>query len=1124
MKTLSRAADKVEEPSDRYRSLITETEIHPPVNADAGIHKGSKIHTFLEVLRCEFAKPGRTSASSKNGLQPTKNWTPIYYAIYHNREAALLHFLRAGKLPDGVLNAQPLICVAVAAGHKQIVDILCQAGANVSAACKHNGETPLHLALKTGRNDILELLLPRAPDLNAQTSDTHETPFHYAARSAPLAVVEALLKDRMSCEARDKNGCTPAEVAIRNQNLKTATAIVRADRRNLPNLSRDKRLLLKHIGDPKNRSSIDPDLIADVLEVCHPRDSTALVEAVKMNDAAVVNTVLGRGASPGQATTSGVYPIFVALELANVPIVQALVENGADVTLRNAHGFNVLQAVLENPPAHHEDARSELFAMLLSRGADASVVYPDGSTLLHHAVTSSAKITKILLQKKVVNVDAQDQSGNTALHVAVTSPMCIASLLNEGASPDIVNKQGLTPLLHATRTASGDKEPDLECLITVSSIRQADAVGKTALHYAAQNGLVKAVQFLLQVRAETARIDSQQCTPLLLAVLNHQWAIVPLLVNQPGVNLRDTNGMTALHYIAMSSPDAKSTWSAIASAVAPFCGKGVSRSMRDESGSTPLICAVKTLPENGIAVIEALLVQKDSRRCNCVGHEDYEQRTALFYAVTLGKPLFVEVLLKHGAPFEIQDWTGKGAPTKPKDKRGKQALKLLAEHEWLRCMMQLKRQTYSPKDEPMFSKLLPIKDLAALLALGLDPNALPKGKPTSSLIWAVLDRTVQSLSTSADYFSEALELAVRYGADVNLITSRSPRRTSRLGFSQLASLTTHILSHILEQCPDVPIEVIVLLLENGAKLSLKSSLYDGRFPLHSAVRVNRVEVVELFAERRADLNTTDNKQRTPLIIAAENGNSETVDFLLDSGAKTNAQDGEGNTALHIAAEKGNAHIISALLNAGADARSTNKKGVLPARCVPKTLPETERQNISEIFQQAEKRDRRRTVPEKRTVSKKSVVSKPKETGQAKPKAPSSSADAPSSTSVVEPQQRVVSSPPVASPRPSRSVAFASMASKPKQMFSIQYTTPPVTPPKQHAVVTPPKTPVGDDQKAQRLQPRVDSGLELARMESQAKEAPVLDRKMKSFDGSETHDTNAEELESWLAVSKLMDRI
>ncbi|KAF2864847.1 ankyrin repeat-containing domain protein, partial [Massariosphaeria phaeospora] len=776
-------------------------------------HKGSCVHTLIEVLRCELGKHRRPSPSlGSTGLEPLKSWTPIYYAVYHNREAALLHFLRAEGSPDDVTGiGQPPLCIAVAAGHIGIVTILCEAGADVKATTKDNGETALHLAIKNGRTDIVEVLLSYGSDIEARTVHTGETPLHYAAaKTGSLAVVVALTRCGANYEALDSKGRSPAEVALQASNLHAAVAIISAAHGKRRKLVKEKELLLKHVEKAQNRFSMNNELISDIFEAgCDP-DSTVLVEAIKRDDVALVEMFLDKGADPNRSTATGLHPIFAAMNCSKAQVVHTLVKHGADVTVRDAEGHTVLQAALESHSAHDKEAISGIFEALLSNGAEAKARFEDGQTLLHHVVSPGfglAKVAQRLLEHGL-KVDVRDKSGSTALHLAVQSRPCIEVLLKNGADVKAVDHRDLTPLLSALTVASKDNEPDLEPLIKVSDLRVVDSDKRTALHLAAQNGLEKSVKILLRCRAETTPLDSKNRTPLLLAVLSHQWSVVPLLVTQPGINCWDEAGATALHHIAMSIPQAPATWQDVALAAAKFCERGVSRSMRDRSGATPLIQAVKCLPEGGLPVLELLLTEKSPETRNCVNHEDHKKRSALYYAATMGKPLFVKALLMRGASYRVKEWTvGKG-PLRPNTAVDKQTLKHMAEHEWLRRAAVLQRQSMSATTESLMPKVLPVQDLSELLAMGLDPNALPKSKYSSPLLWIILNQTQIPPAPPPQYIHDVLKLVLASGADANATTTRHINNASH----KPSPMSLQPLSFLLEQHPTTDIDLITLFL------------------------------------------------------------------------------------------------------------------------------------------------------------------------------------------------------------------------------------------------------------------------------------------------------------------------
>ena len=90
---------------------------------------------------------------------------------------------------------------------------------------------------------------------------------------------------------------------------------------------------------------------------------------------------------------------------------------------------------------------------LLKQGADPSIVTDNGSTPLHFAAWFGNQTIAVLLAAHAqTNIDATDQRGFTALHVAcMKSHMGICeSLLRNGARVDICSLDKITPLHQAT--------------------------------------------------------------------------------------------------------------------------------------------------------------------------------------------------------------------------------------------------------------------------------------------------------------------------------------------------------------------------------------------------------------------------------------------------------------------------------------------------------------------------------------------------------------------------------------------------------------------------------------------------------------------------------------------------
>ncbi|KAF1835280.1 ankyrin [Decorospora gaudefroyi] len=959
--------------------------------------KGSTLQTSVEVLRCKFGKPAAAAEGTRE-FTPSKQWTPIFYAVYHQREAALSHFLRAGGSPDDVNGTgQPPLCIAVANGFVETATILLDAGADVNAATKNGGETALHIAIKNGRTDLIDLILPYGPNLEVKTYETGETPLHYAAsKSGSLAIVMTLLNRGASYDALNASGQTPAEAAMKANNIHGAVAIINAAHGKRNRLVKEKEMLLKYVQKTQGRFSIGNDLIADIFAAACDPESTVLVEAIKRNDAGLVEMFLEKGSDPDRETAKGFRPIFVALECAGAPVVKALLKRNPDVSVRDRKGQNVLQATFKSPLAQEKEAMSVIFGAFLEEGADATVTYPDGKTLLHHTVSPRFSHTKVahLLIAAGAKINTPDNDGNTALHLATHSKSCVDLLLKNGANPRQLNQDRLTPLLYAITHGKKEKEPDLESLIKASDIRKTNADAQTALHVAAANGLENTVRLLLRARADTTVVDTNKHTPLLLAAKNHQWAIVPLLTIPPSINSWDEGGMSALHHIASSVPKAPSTWKDVATAIVPFCERGVSRSMRDRSGATPLIVAVKALPEEGLPVIEALLQQKADRRAswNCASHEDHKKRDALYYTATMGKAVFVDALLKGGAVFTFENWVPGRTNLGSTVQDNKPVMKLFAQHEWARRAGSLRRLSGGPGVVASpFSTVFPLQDLQCMIKMGLDVSALPKSPLGGSLLWAVLRHIPIQPPMSPRYILDVLKLVLDAGADPNAGTSRGSRRSvsprSAQASKESLPLPLHPLTFVLEESPGIGIDVVTLLLTKGAKLSVASPFYGGRFPLHSAMKAHRVDIVDEFLLQRAEINCNDQNGRTPLYIAAESGDWEITDALLLRGAKLDIHDCEKNTPMHAAAIGGNKRIVATLLRAGAKANVKNEKGLTPLGCVAEDLDEKEKSKIVLMLRDAEEKERRecqyREKQEKQNEAQEAKMKQRKEEEEAK---------------------------------------------------------------------------------------------------------------------------------------------
>ena len=120
------------------------------------------------------------------------------------------------------------------------------------------------------------------------------------------------------------------------------------------------------------------------------------------------------------------------------------------------------------------------------------------------------------------------------------------------------------------------------------------------------------------------------------------------------------------------------------------------------------------------------------------------------------------------------------------------------------------------------------------------------------------------------------------------------------------------------------IKLLILFVAVASALSSAAAQTPNLF---TAARSNDVNMAKTLLDAKADVNQTDDKGYTPLILATYNDNFEVADLLLKHGANIEAKDHSGRTALMGAAFKGNEREVKLLLDNGANANAADSKGL-----------------------------------------------------------------------------------------------------------------------------------------------------------------------------------------------------
>lgn len=168
---------------------------------------------------------------------------------------------------------------------------------------------------------------------------------------------------------------------------------------------------------------------------------TLLILAAKENDVVLVRRLIAAGADVNAVTDNGGTALMFAAIGGDLETQSTLIDAGADVNAIG--GFDWTALMVASVKGHAQAARQ-----LLQRGADPNLPDIYGWTPLMRAVYEErAGVVEALLDQFGIDVDAQNDQGATALHLAALkgNEMLVRALLLAGANPRIKNRTGRTP-------------------------------------------------------------------------------------------------------------------------------------------------------------------------------------------------------------------------------------------------------------------------------------------------------------------------------------------------------------------------------------------------------------------------------------------------------------------------------------------------------------------------------------------------------------------------------------------------------------------------------------------------------------------------------------------------------
>ena len=768
------------------------------------------------------------------------------------------------------------LLTACTKGNNDVISVFLNAGANVKVADKKN-VTALMVACRRRQEGAINVLLNAGAEINTENEDGF-TCLHVAVSGhCNKETLHALLDHGADVNATNKLNQTPLSLACSTGNEDTISVLLTAG----TDLS-----ITNFDGKTCLHDAVDGGCSKDVLQVLidHGVDvnvtdklnCTALMLASKKKNEDAIEVLLNAGADTHFADADGYTCLYYATDGdCSKEVLQAIISYGADVNATNKTNVTALMIACER---WNENAINILF----NAGANPNIADADGRTCLHYAVENNCS-TQVLqsMISQGVNVNATNKKNVTALMIACEEGTkdAVNLLLNAGAEPNIV-----------------------------------DADGDTWLHYAARNYChSNVIHNIFTHVGDVNATNKKNVTALMLACsyLN-KCAINSLLNAGADPKIRDTNDNTWLHYAARNYR--------FTEAIQAIISHGIDLNATNKKNVTALMIACQYLNKGVIYILLNAAADPNIADANGDTFLHYAARNIVYSDV-------FQAIILHGADVNATNKTNVTAFMLACEKRNKDVI-----HVFLNAGVDLNIADadgdacfhYAARNY-QFTDVLQV-----IISLGLDVNGT-NNKNVTALMLACKEGK-----------KDAIDVLLSDGADPNIAdadgatclhyAARNYRSTDvlpviiSLGLDVNGTNNKNVTALMLA-CKEGKKDAIDVLLSDGADPNIADA--DGATCLHYAARNYRsTDVLQVIISLGLDVNGTNNKNVTALMLACKEGKKDAIDVLLSDGADPNIADADGDTCLHYAARNyRSTEVLQAILSHGIDVNATNKCNV-----------------------------------------------------------------------------------------------------------------------------------------------------------------------------------------------------
>merc|ERR1712137_26598 len=388
--------------------------------------------------------------------------TPLHKVSAVGRNDVLTSLLEAGGDPNvkDMNGNSPLHCAATF-NNPNCVRTLVAHGARVDEP-NNVGDTPLLTAASVSSHATVRTLLDAGADIDITNNQSESSVLLAVARENKLEkqeILDTLIDDEADVNQQDDKGYTPLILATSLQDKQSIQRLLKVD-------------------------EIDVDAATE-------DGFTALTLSTIHNDTETAEQLLQKGADAEMTTLDEKTAAHYAT---SIPMVDTLVQNGANINAKDIHGQTPLFTYVQNE-------LSDIAVHGIEIGAEIGILDHAGNTILHEAaMRGDDKVIKAVIEKSDApgalpsNFDSKsflnhsNHDGRNVMHQVCSNNVpgtvdAFHTLLENGASLSQPDNNGNLPVHFAARTNNPNLSICLEKDPSSVNIQNKDL--NTPLHLAA---------------------------------------------------------------------------------------------------------------------------------------------------------------------------------------------------------------------------------------------------------------------------------------------------------------------------------------------------------------------------------------------------------------------------------------------------------------------------------------------------------------------------------------------------------------------------------------------------------------------------------------------------------------